>query len=256
MNRLHRAISGIDLSSLLCAVVVACSISSCGSEKTVNDAEKVPTAKIVNTATAEAPAAKTGNTVTVEPPVVKIEKAKQKHAGGKDAAASDHETARTDWLFSIKPELDFDVKKEKKEEDGYHIWIEITGVKQVLGLPITTTVSADAPKYVLDHEQWHVKICTRIYEKCRQFALDAGKNVIGKRFEGFGADRALALNNAWQFAAQDLTSPYRAKASAWADDVSSNYDQLCEKEERRALVDKTVDDAFVRASKEKKKLKP
>ncbi len=98
----------------------------------------------------------------------------------------------------------------------------------------------------------HVKICKRIYQDCRQYALKAATQAIGKRFEGFGANRKLAMSNALELAAQEIASPYRANSAGLADDVSSQYDQLCEKEERKNLVDKTVDDSFAAALKERK----
>ena len=184
--------------------------------------------------------------ITVEPPKVKIDK-KKLATQAKDILASDHDIAQTDWLFSIEPEIDFAIKEEKKGKDGFHIWIKITGVKLKLGLPITTTISDNAPKYVAEHENGHVKICTRIYKDARAFAQSAAQGVLGKTVEGFGSDKKLALSNALQIVAQDIAAPYRVSTVALADVVSSNYDQLCEKEDRKELVDKTIEDAFLAA---------
>ena len=190
--------------------------------------------------------------ITVEPPSVKIAKIKNVVAKNASIDPAEHEIAQTDWIFSIKPELDFSIKKEKQEHDGYHIWIEITAVKLKLALPIKTSVSDKAPKYVLDHENGHVEICRRIYANAREHALKAIASVSGKQFEGFGADRKLALANALQIAGQEIAAPYRTSTAGLAERVSSNYDQLCEKEERRNQVEKTVEDAFTAAQKELK----
>lgn len=190
--------------------------------------------------------------VSLAEPLVTVKKLSDAAAGKVNAPPCDHEIAQTDWLFSIVPELDFSIKDEKQEKDGYHIWIELNGARLQLYLPITTHISDKAPAYVAEHEKGHVKICKRIYQDCRQYALKAATQAIGKRFEGFGADRKLALSNALEMAAQEIASPYRASSVGFADDVSSKYDQLCEKEDRKNLVDKTVDDAFTAARKEKK----
>lgn len=190
--------------------------------------------------------------ITVDPPKVQIDKKKIENYQ-KNAPASDHEMAQTDWLFSISPEVLFSVKDEKKEKDGYHIWIEVTGIHLKLGLPITTTISEEAPKYVVDHENGHVKICTRIYENARNIAQKSAENVLGKTVEGFGADKKLAISNALQMVAQDIAAPYRVGTVGLADVVSSNYDQLCEKEERKDLVEKTIEDAFAAAGRDVEK---
>ncbi len=212
--------------SILCAVAFAVLVSSC--------------------------APKPSTEIVVEPPRIKTKVSKSEIAPSPDKAAYDHESARTDWVFSIVPELSFSIKSEKMEKDGCHIWIELTGVKLQLALPIVTYVSDKAPKYVLDHEQGHVKICTKVYANCRYHALKAATAAIGKRFEGFGVDHKMALSNAIELAAQDIAAPYRANLAGLADQVSSTYDQLCENEDRRELVDRTVEDAFARVEAEKK----
>jgi hypothetical protein len=191
--------------------------------------------------------------VIVDPPELKI--AKIKNVVAKNAALdpSIHEIAQTDWTYSIETKLDFSKKKEKQDKDGFHVWIEITGVRLKLALPITTTVSDKAPKFVLDHENGHVEICRRIYANAREHANKAVAGVIGKQFEGFGADSKLALANALQMAGQEVAAPYRVETAGLAERVSSNYDQLCEKEERRNQVEKTIDDAFAAVEKEDKK---
>ncbi len=178
--------------------------------------------------------------ITVEPPVVKVESLKNVICKKQDPSPPDHETARTDWLFSISPELDFSIADEKKEPDGYHLWIEVTGVRLKVALPIATFISDQAPQYVVQHEKGHERICRRVYANSRQYALDAANSVIGKRFEGFGKDRK-------------IVSPYKAKTAGVADKVSSKYDQLCQKEDRRKSVEKTIEDAFAAVEEENKK---
>ncbi len=192
--------------------------------------------------------------IVVAPPDVKIERVKVgADKEGKIDPAS-HEIAHTDWMFSIKPELDFSIKDEKQDKRGYHLILEVTGVKLNLALPIKMTVSQKAPQSVLDHENGHVEICRRAYANAREYALDAVNKALGKRFDGFGSDRKLALSNALEMAAQEIASSYRTKTAAVAENVSSIYDQLCEKEDRDKLVEKTVEEAFVAVRKEEEKL--
>lgn len=191
--------------------------------------------------------------IIVEPPRVQTKESKSEIAQKLGNAAYEHESARTDWVFRIIPELSISIKDEKKEKDGYHIWIDLTGAKLRLALPIVTYVSEKAPKYVIDHEQGHVKICKRVYVNCRDYAHMAATAAIGKRFEGFGSDRKLALSNAIESAAQAIAAPYRTNSAGLADRVSAHYDQLCENEDRRFLVDRTVEDAFAQVESEDKK---
>ncbi len=193
--------------------------------------------------------------VTVDPPSLKVERLKEVTLKNAVVDASLHQVGSTDWAFSVFPEIDFSIKDEKKEKDGYHIWIEITGAKLHLALPIKTFLSDKAPQFVLDHENGHAEICRRIYKNARQYAMEAIKSVVGKKIEGFGADRKEALSNAIQMAGQDISSPYRGSTSGLADRVSSMYDQLCEKEDRQKLVEKTVNDAFLAVENEDKQKK-
>ena len=187
--------------------------------------------------------------VTVDKPDVKIERVKS-DTKQKDFDPTIHEIAQTDWIFSIKPELNFSIKDERKDKKGYYLNLEVTGVKLNLALPVKTTVYEKAPQYILDHEKGHVEICTRIYERARTYAFDAANSTLGKTFEGFGSDRKLALSNALEMAAQDIAAPYRVNTAGVAERVSANYDRLCEKEDRQKLVGKTIDDAFAAAKKE------
>lgn len=191
--------------------------------------------------------------ITVDPPLVEIAKIKDVVAKNAAIDPAAHEIAQTDWAFSIDTKLDFSIKKEKQEKDGYHLWVEITGVKLKLALPIKTSISDKAPKYVVEHENGHVEICRRIYANAREQAQKAVAAVKGKQFEGFGADKKLALANALQVAGQEIAAPYRVSTAGLAERVSSNYDQLCEKEERRNQVEKTIDDAFAAVDKEDRK---
>ena len=187
--------------------------------------------------------------VSVNEPEVKIERVKS-DTKQKDFDPTMHEIAQTDWIFSIIPELSFSIKDKKEDKKGYHLNLEVTGVKLKLALPIKTTVYEKAPQYVLDHENGHVEICRRIYKNARTYALEAAKNAFGKTYEGFGRDRKLALSNALEMAAQDIAAPYRVNTAGVAERVSANYDRLCEKEDRQKLVGKTIDDAFAAAIKE------
>lgn len=192
--------------------------------------------------------------ITVKPPVVKLVKLEDVNAEKLNAPASNHETARTDWVFTISPELDFkivDEKDDKKDkENGYHVWVEITSVRLGLALPITSYISDRAPKYVFAHEDGHVKICRRIYANARALANEAASKVFDKRFEGIGRDQKMALSNALQFAGQEMAAFYRNKTGGEAEKVSSKYDQLCLAEDRKDKVDKTIDDAFAAVNAE------
>lgn len=187
--------------------------------------------------------------IAVASPVVKIVTLKNVSTSDHKDTPFNHEAARTDWAFSILTELDFSDLEEKKESDGWHVWLTVTGVKLRLALPITTFLSEKAPKYVAEHENGHVSICRRIYEKSREIALDSSTKTIGKRFEGVGADRRQALSSALQLAGQAVAAPYREKTAGLADKVSSAYDQLCQREDRRNQVRQTVDEAFSILSK-------
>lgn len=187
--------------------------------------------------------------ITVEPPVVKVVTLKNNASSAPLDTPSNHEAARTDWVFSISPELDISHLEEKKESDGWHVWLTVTAARIKLALPITTYLSDRAPKYVSEHENGHVSICRRIYENSREIALNSATKIIGRRFEGVGADERLALTSALQLAGQEIAAPYREKTAGLADRVSSVYDQLCQKEDRRNLVKQSVDEAFSAVSK-------
>jgi hypothetical protein len=222
----------IDWGGVALAFLAAGTICSCAK----------PTAQV------GAKSAKPQAEISVQPPVVKVETISNVIAKKMNVAAGDHETARTDCAFSIIPELGFSIVDEKNDKDdrenGYHVWVEITSCRLNLALPVTSYISADAPKYVREHENGHVKICCRIYADARSTATEAAKKAFEKRFEGIGKDRKLALSNALQFAGEEIGAYYRAKMAGEAEKVSSKYDQLCKSEDRREKVDETIEDAF------------
>ena len=85
-------------------------------------------------------------------------------------------------------------------------------------------------------------------EKVKKEVVDYLKN----NKKAYPSDIADAL----QIAGQDIAGPYRSATAGLAEKVSSNYDQLCEKEERRNQVKKTVEDAFAAVEKEEEMAKP
>lgn len=162
----------------------------------------------------------------------------------------DHESAQTDWIFSVVPELDFDIKVDKKESNGYRVGIELTGVRLKLALPIKIMIDEKAPQSIVEHENGHVQICKRVYSGGKAYAQSAVDAAVGKSFEGFGANRKQALSSALQQAAQEVAAPYRGKTAVLAEAVSSRYDQLCEKKEYDGHIQKAIEDAFAQVRKE------
>lgn len=192
--------------------------------------------------------------IVVRAPDVKVETLSDVEERKLRGAAGNHEAAHTDWNFRINPELSFTIVDEKNDGknkvNGYHVWLEIRAARLELGLPITTFISNKAPKYVIEHERGHVKICRRIYADAKPLAQEATSKIFGKRFEGMGNNQKQALSYALQFAGQELSAFYLARTAGVAEKVSSKYDQLCLSEDRREQVDKTIEDAFAAVRKE------
>jgi hypothetical protein len=96
-----------------------------------------------------------------------------------------------------------------------------------LTLPIEVITYAQAPPSLVEHENGHVQICTRIYEGAKVVATQACRQAVGKVYRGIGTTSDAAKGDALDQAAEDVCALFRLKTVDYANRVSDRYDVLC-----------------------------
>jgi hypothetical protein len=105
--------------------------------------------------------------------------------------------------------------------------LKVNGIKFKLALPITIYLPANAKAELKEHEDGHVQICSIIYGRADSAALEAGRQVLGRTFNGMGKNldeaRHMALGQAQHVVAQC----YHEGTANLADQASQKYEMLC-----------------------------
>ncbi|MBS2007264.1 MAG: hypothetical protein JST01_09500 [Cyanobacteria bacterium SZAS TMP-1] len=153
--------------------------------------------------------------------------AKFRSGGGKkDPLATDVE-GYTEWFYSCKATFETEDVHSDDTSGAASVALKIKAVRFDLALPITLHLPANPPADLKEHEDGHVQICSMIYGLAGKVASQAGKQVLGRTFEGMGKDmteaRAMALGQAQRIVAR----VYQEGTNDLAEQVSRKYDQLC-----------------------------
>jgi hypothetical protein len=156
------------------------------------------------------------------------------------------EGAHTRWFFHCYTKFDYTLEQKQVSGASTTVSIKITKVNMNIELPIVMWIPKRCPQKVVDHEQGHVRICTRIYDGAENAARDAATRVVGMKIEGHGDTAESACAEAVNKAAETVCEDYRKNTVEIADCISKIYDDLTAQGNASASVDKTIDDAFNR----------
>jgi hypothetical protein len=157
--------------------------------------------------------------------VVKAPMTVQKRVSGK-ASAPGFPPAFTVWSFHCTPGFEYDIVDKKVAQEFQKVSLKITKAEVKISLSITITLPEHAGKRVIEHEEGHVKICASAYATAGKKAEDAAGAVIGRTFQGQGADLDLACQSALQKAASQLSASYRKGTVDYVNAVSHLYDKI------------------------------
>lgn len=139
---------------------------------------------------------------------------------------SKDEKGRTDTKFQLGVNLEFDVVDTRKIGERIMVTIQPKQTTAKLSLPITIWIPEDAPESLIDHEDGHRKIAERIYEAADGLIRFHSREILGKFFQGEGADEAAAVKSAYQLAATRLNELYRKAIYDYSRCVNEEYDRL------------------------------
>jgi hypothetical protein len=161
---------------------------------------------------------------------VKILSADQSRARAKskgEAVQNVDTDAYTEWFYSCKADLETEDVGHDDTSGASTVALKVNGIKFKLALPITIYLPANAKAELKEHEDGHVQICSIIYGRADSAALEAGRQVLGRTFNGMGKNldeaRHMALGQAQHVVAQC----YHEGTANLADQASQKYEMLC-----------------------------
>jgi|GEM_PF-1306732 hypothetical protein len=154
------------------------------------------------------------------------------------------EKGRTDTKFQLGVHFEIDVIDTRKIGDRIMVTIRPTQTEAKLSLPITIWTPEDAPEKFLDHEDGHRKIAERIYDEADALIRFHSRAILGKLFQGEGADEPSAVKSAYQLAASQLNDLYRTAIYNYSRCVNEEYDRLTRHGLDEIDEDEAIDKSF------------
>ncbi len=150
------------------------------------------------------------------------------------------EEAATLWQFGCKTDFDFDVvERTQLGNNDWLVTIKIRRVHLTLTAPVVIWISKTAAPEVVQHEEAHVEICRRIYDKVNSEALKAGNAVVTKEYQASAPTVEKACKLCIERAAEDVYTRYHSAATYAINRVSSIFDDLerDKKQHEKPLID-------------------
>jgi len=165
----------------------------------------------------------------IETKVFTLSQAKARaRAGKRDPLAMDVE-AYTEWFYSCKATFDTEDVRQDDTNGAASVALRVKGLKFTVALPITVHLPKNAPAALKEHEDGHVLICSLVYGLSGKVAAAAGKQVLGRTFEGMGKDMAEARLMALDQAQKIVARAYQEGTNDLAEQMSRKYDELCQR---------------------------
>jgi hypothetical protein len=134
--------------------------------------------------------------------------------------------AYTVWFFNCLADLDTEDTDVDDTPGAASLKVKVKGVKFKLSCPMTIYVSKTADKLVLEHEQGHVELSSRVYKTAPEAARKAARAIVGKSFYGMGKDLKEAREMGIAQGRRELSYSFQKDVLEMADELSEAYDHL------------------------------
>ena len=144
------------------------------------------------------------------------------------APAQDVE-AYTQWLYSCRASFQTEAVHSDDTDGGATVGLKIKAVTIKLALPITVYLPPKAAEPLKEHEDGHVQICSLAYGLADQAALEAGRSVIGKTYEGMGKNLEEAKIMALSQPEKVIAASYQEAVADICNQASEKYDDYCQR---------------------------
>lgn len=158
-------------------------------------------------------------------PIVQMNFFKRSSAFKQESQEPD-EDASSQWNFECASEMDYSFLEKQKSGDNWLVRLKIDGVRVRLALPVKVSLPYSASTRLNAHEEGHVDICKRVYEKADNHAREAIHDIMQRSYAGEGATVDEATQRAVGVAARELADIYRRQTADVVNDVSEIYDFL------------------------------
>ncbi len=135
--------------------------------------------------------------------------------------------AYTLWFFHCFADFQLEDQEFDDTAGASTLRVKVKGVQMRLSCPINIWMEKKASALTRAHEDGHVYICRKVYEMAPAAARLAGGSVLGKSYNGMGANLSQARKMALQQAEADVAAVFQAKIVDLCDEISQLYDDQC-----------------------------
>lgn len=165
------------------------------------------------------------------------------------------EVAACEYVFRIEMDLQpIPGTPQPAPGGGVKASVRLNQVRVRLSMPTTIWLPKGATEHVKEHEEGHLRIAQTFYKDADKKARELATAMIGKAYEGEGANANAAYGAALQKAAQELNDKYIEAIKTPCDEVEAIYDQITDKARNLDLKsDKAVTQALETWNQAKKK---
>ena len=104
--------------------------------------------------------------------------------------------------------------------------VEVDSVDMILDLEIAIWAMTAAPKKLLSHEEGHRQLCEHYYKDAEKIAERLGRQMIGRKATGKGANKKAATDDATHKLLKDLNLAYMSETRVRCSAAQKRYDQI------------------------------
>ena len=137
--------------------------------------------------------------------------------------------AFTEWFLHCNANVHTKVLEEDSTPGASSVSLMIESIDLVLSCPIQICRSRKASPLLIQHENGHVEICRRIYEKADVDVGNYSRSLIGKKIYGMGGTLSEAKESALSRVYQAIAEIYRRKVIWLCNKCNENFDDLSER---------------------------
>ncbi|MGH7179364.1 MAG: hypothetical protein ACREJC_18450 [Tepidisphaeraceae bacterium] len=161
-----------------------------------------------------------------------------------------NESAFTQYDFDCRVDVKFEITRARRSANGQTaVTAVIRAVRVELRLDDRMYLPLSANVQLRAHEEGHREINERVYLQAETVAHEEAQKVLGRSFDGVGADEDSAGRSATDAAIKLLGDAYIARIVGQASRVGDIYDDITQHGKRGIGVARAVDQAFARAAR-------
>lgn len=104
--------------------------------------------------------------------------------------------------------------------------VEVDSIDMVLDLDIDVWAMYGAPKKLIAHEEGHRQLCEHYYQNAEKIAERLGRQMIGRKAKGTGANKKAATDDAMHKLLTELNLAYMSETRVRCSAAQKRYDKI------------------------------